>query len=103
MSFGHAPADHSATPKLVEQDVYAGSKDGRHDVAMLSAVVDGPVHRDVLLEAAGLKPLSQSYTRHVVPLIEAGLLAMTVPDKPRSKAQRYRITDAGWEFLEAFK
>jgi len=69
----------------------------------LSAAVDGPVHRDVLLEAVGLKPLSQNYSRHVVPLLEGGLLAMTVPDKPRSKAQRYRITDAGREFLEDAK
>lgn len=67
---------------------------------MLSAAVAGPVHRDVLLAAVGLKPLSQNYTRHVAPLLEAGLLAMTVPDKPRSKSQRYRITDAGREFLE---
>jgi len=99
--------DHSATPRPTEPDAYARSKDGRHvgryDVGMLSAAVDGPVHRDVLLEAVGLKPLSQNYTRHVVPLIDAGLLAMTVPDKPRSKAQRYRITDAGREFLETFK
>lgn len=99
--------DHSATPRPVEQDAYPRSKDGRHvgryDVGMLSAAVEGPVHRDVLLEAVGLKPLSQNYTRHIVPLIEAGLLAMTVPDKPRSKTQRYRITDAGREFLETAK
>lgn len=97
--------DHSATPRPVMQDAYADGREGRHvgryDVGMLSAAVDGPVHRDVLFEAVGLKPLSQNYTRHVVPLIEAGLLAMTVPDKPRSKAQRYRITDTGREFLEA--
>jgi predicted HTH transcriptional regulator len=100
-------ADHSAAPRPAGQDAYARSKDGRHvgryDVGMLGAAVDGPVHRDVLLEAVGLKPLSQNYTRHVVPLLEAGLLAMTVPDKPRSKAQRYRITDAGREFLGAAK
>lgn len=100
-------ADHSASPRPFERDAYARSKDGRHvgryDVGMLSAAVDGPVHRDVLLDAVGLKPLSQNYTRHVVPLVEAGLLAMTVPDKPRSKAQRYRITVAGREFLEASK
>ena len=100
-------ADHSAAPRPAGQDAYARSKDGRHvgryDVGMLGAAVDGPVHRDVLLEAVGLKPLSQNYSRHVVPLLDAGLLAMTVPDKPRSKAQRYRITAAGREFLEAAK
>lgn len=96
----HAPSvgphrDHAHASSNVGRHV------GRHDVGMLSAAVAGPVHRDALLAAAGLKPLSQNYARHVVPLIEGGLLAMTLPDKPRSKAQRYRITDAGRAFLEA--
>lgn len=98
-------ADHSSAPQPTTQDTYAQGSNGRHvgryDVDMLRAALEGPVHRDVLLAAAGLKPLSQNYTRHVVPLVEAGLLAMTVPDKPRSKAQRYRITNAGRTFLEA--
>ena len=67
---------------------------------MMRAALNGPVHRATLLAAAGLKPLSQHYTRHVVPLLHRGLLAMTVPDKPRSKAQRYRLTDAGRTYLD---
>lgn len=31
----------------------------------------------------------------VAPPLEAGLLEMTIPEKPRSSKQRYRITDAG--------
>ncbi|OLO77536.1 AAA family ATPase [Actinomyces oris] len=76
-----------------------GRYDGRYDVVMMRAAASGPVHRNILLEAAGLKPLSQNYTRHVVPLVSRGLLAMTVPDKPRSKAQRYILTDEGRAYL----
>lgn len=70
-------------------------QEGKYDVVMMRAAADGPVHRDTLLAAAGLRPLSQNYARHVVPLLSSRLLAMTVPDKPRSKAQRYVLTEAG--------
>ena len=36
----------------------------------------------------------------VKPLIETGLLEMTIPDKPRSRMQRYRTTEAGLAMLE---
>ncbi|MDQ1270032.1 MAG: ATP-dependent helicase RecG [Thermodesulfobacteriota bacterium] len=40
--------------------------------------------------------------RHQVlnPLIEAGLIEMTIPDKPRSSKQQYRTTAAGRHVLE---
>ena len=31
----------------------------------------------------------------VKPPIEAGLLELTIPDKPRSRMQKYRTTEAG--------
>jgi ATP-dependent DNA helicase RecG len=39
--------------------------------------------------------------RHQVlgPLLAAGLLSMTIPDKPRSSKQRYRTTKAGLQML----
>jgi hypothetical protein len=59
------------------------------------------VRRQDLLLAAGFKDNYGSYARHVLPLMRDGLLAFTLPDAPRSKNQRYVLTDAGRSALSA--
>ena len=34
-------------------------------------------------------------TQHVDPLLEAGILRMTIPGKPSAAAQRYVVTEGG--------
>ena len=36
----------------------------------------------------------------VKPLIEAGLLGLTIPDKPRSSKQKYRLIKKGRQALQ---
>ena len=53
-----------------------------------------------LQDAAGLKNRDHVREGHLEPLLAAGLLEMTIPDKPRSSLQRYRTTAAGVRLLE---
>ncbi|TQE98799.1 MAG: AAA family ATPase [Spiribacter salinus] len=69
--------------------------------AILQRCADRPASRAELLEAAGLSSAYMNYKRHIVPLLEAGLIEMTRPDKPTSRLQRYRITAAGRRQLSA--
>lgn len=45
--------------------------------------------------ASGLKQRAHFMTQHVAPLLQGGVLRMTLPDKPTSPKQRYVLTDAG--------
>ena len=70
---------------------------------MLQMAAEHPVHRDELLRAAGLGPAYGNFKRHIAPLVNTGLLAMTVPEAPKSKNQRYMITEKGLAALASPK
>lgn len=53
-----------------------------------------------LMEALGRSNRTKFRKDILVPLIEQGLLEMTIPNKPRSGNQRYRTTPEGVAFLE---
>ncbi len=53
--------------------------------------------------AAGLKDRVHFLRRYLEPMLEAGWLERTIPDKPRSRNQKHRLTDKGQEWLEKRK
>ena len=55
--------------------------------------------RQQLQEALGLKHQVHFRLAYLQPALRAGLIAMTIPDKPRSSRQRYRLTPAGRRYL----
>ena len=62
---------------------------------MLQACLDDAVPAEVLSAAAGHSSRIGHFKRWLNRLLRGGLLEMTVADKPRSPAQRYRITEKG--------
>ena len=51
--------------------------------------------RKELQEASGLSDRKSFMERWLTPALEAGLIEMTIPDKPNSRLQRYRIPNGG--------
>ena len=60
-----------------------------------------PHSREEILTHIGLKNHFDNYKRHIKPIIDAGWIAMTIPDKPKSRNQQYLITQKGQETLNA--
>lgn len=54
--------------------------------------------RAEILELLHLKDRIYVMKEYLHPAIEAGLIEMTRPDKPRSRMQKYRLTEAGKQF-----
>lgn len=62
---------------------------------ILRACSSAPRSKSELLERAGLANAYLNYKRHILPLVLSGVLEMTIPDKPQSRLQKYRLTPQG--------
>jgi Filamentation induced by cAMP protein Fic-like, C-terminal domain len=69
------------------------------EVLRLLAALTGTMDRRSLQIALGLKAEKNFRLLYLRPAIEAGLIEMTAPERPRSSKQRYRLTARGREIL----
>jgi predicted HTH transcriptional regulator len=71
--------------------------------AMLLEAFAGDATRTQLQNAAGMKDREHFRKEYLQPLLDDGLLEMTVPEKPRSSKQSYRLTETGRAVLGAWE
>lgn len=64
-------------------------------VSELLAIVSGDMSREALQSALGLSDRKSFRKRYLRPALDDGLIEMTIPDKPNSRLQKYRLTDKG--------
>lgn len=84
-----APPKHPpSTPQVTPQ------------VAAVLAAAREPASRETLMAAAGLADRKHFRSSYLESLLAAGWIEMTVPGKPRSPHQRYRMTRLGVEVLK---
>ena len=90
---------HPQALKLTDQDTgevtgeVAGEVTG--EVRRLLNLLDGEMTRQSLQQGLELKHEDHFRNAYLVPALQAGLIEMTLPDKPRSRNQRYRLTALG--------
>jgi len=71
----------------------------RHQVDILRKCFENKAITD-LMAITGRADRTKFRDQVLNPLLEEGLVEMTIPDKPRSSKQRYRLTDKGRQVLE---
>jgi len=86
----------AATPQVTQQVT-------QHVTPQVETVLDAArqaASAEALQRAAGLKDRVHFLKAYLQPLLEQGLLERTIPDKPRSRLQKYRLTAAGRQVAE---
>lgn len=91
--------DNAPSEQGVSKSSEQVSKVSEQGLTLLTLASADTRSRAELLAGIGLSDAYGNYKRHLLPLIEGGYLARTIPDKPNSQNQRYRITGAGREIL----
>lgn len=68
-------------------------------VEQLLQVLTQDSGRQELMHLLGLKDREHFRASYLAPALQQGLIAMTIPHKPNSRLQQYRLTQAGQQWL----
>ena len=60
-------------------------------IEIIESIKNKMLSRKEIFIAIGMANDSRAFKRHIEPLLDAGLVEMTIPDKPNSKLQKYRL------------
>lgn len=69
----------------------------------LLLAISGSMNRQDILTALGLRSLGNLRERYLRPCLHAGWIEMTIPEKPSSVNQRFRLTSAGRDHLKELR
>jgi predicted HTH transcriptional regulator len=95
---------HQVTPRehqVASSEHQVESLPGARSAAILEHLRAGPSRRTDIFAAVGVHNDHRAYLRHLVPMIDGGLVAMTNPENPTAWNQRYELTETGRRALMA--
>jgi ATP-dependent DNA helicase RecG len=101
--FGENPAEaaHIVSSKQVTTEVATEvTTEVTTEVRRMLEAITGEMTRKELQDALGLRNAGHFRKHYIAPAIESEFLEMTIPDKPNSHLQKYRLTQRGRELLE---
>ena len=61
-------------------------------------VIKNEMSREELMDKSDLRHRQNFSTNYLEPALKSGIIEMTIPDKPKSKLQKYKLTVKGLRF-----
>jgi ATP-dependent DNA helicase RecG len=92
-------ASNPVTPQVTPQVTHQVTPQVTPEVERLLAVLKGEMSRTAIMSALNLKDRMHFQEHYQQTAIAQGLIEMTLPDKPTSRLQKYRLTAAGQALL----
>jgi len=99
------PATREGTGEMEPQDTQVAPQvepQVTPQVLQLLTALKGAEDRNTLQNRLGLKARKNFRMLYLAPALNAGLIEMTIPDKPRSSKQRYRLTPKGKAWITEY-
>lgn len=98
------PESIDPSPKTEPNDnaasVRTRFREGSLDLRVLALLADGPLAKSAIARGLGHRSVSGGLNRVTRRLLRDGLVEYTLPEKPNSSRQQYRITASGLRSLE---
>ena len=95
----HIEASVTVTPNVNVQVTPEVTPDVTPEVMRLLNIIQGEISRKDLRTKMNLKDDEHFRKAYLLPAINANLIEMTIPDKPKSRNQKYRLTESGRTLL----
>lgn len=97
----------TSTPEVTPQDAMQDTMQDTMQVTMqleqLLIALDGVLSREELQDKVGINNRDYFRKAYINEALKLELIEMTIPDKPNSKNQKYRLTDKGKALKEQLK
>ena len=93
-------AEDTAAVSGAQSGAQSEAQSGAQSIRLLGALSQSALSARALAEALGMRSKTGALKRTLGEMVAEGLIAYTLPDKPSSRLQEYRLTPAGEKALK---
>ena len=90
-------------PDQSQSPTQSGAQSGAQSREALLALAEKPLSANELVKKLGLRSKTGAFKRTVNELLNDSSIEYTIPDKPNSRLQKYRLTGAGQHLMKAMQ